>query len=105
MPLNDERLIALGRVRDDPECRKFLPRRRRRQLPSESWLFRMARHGSIGVRLETVRVGQTLCTSPEALRRFFDALSRARDGAATKAKPDIAMGHAGAERELALAGI
>ena len=34
-----------------------------------------ARNGIRGVRIETIRVGGTLCTSLEALQRFFDRLS------------------------------
>jgi hypothetical protein len=37
--------------------------------------FRWAQHGLRGVKLETIRVGGTTCTSVEALQRFFDHLS------------------------------
>jgi hypothetical protein len=38
-------------------------------------LFRWARHGARGHRLETCLVGGKLCTSHEALRRFIDLVS------------------------------
>ena len=42
---------------------------------SPATLWRWSSHGLRGVRLETVRVGGTTCTSTEALSRFFAALS------------------------------
>jgi len=41
-----------------------------------SWATR----GMRGVRLETIFAGGRRCTSPEAVQRFFEALTRARDG-------------------------
>ena len=58
---------------------QLLPRRRRGRKPSFSTIWRWALHGARGVRLETLRCGGTLCTSREALQRFFDKLSE-RDG-------------------------
>jgi hypothetical protein len=40
-------------------------------------LYRWALDGLRGVKLETIRVGGTLCTSREALERFFDRLDEA----------------------------
>lgn len=42
-------------------------------------LFRWATKGCSGVVLETIRVGGSRCTSREALQRFFDALTAARE--------------------------
>jgi hypothetical protein len=56
--------------------RQELPRRRHRKRPNVSTLYRWARQGVRNVHLETIRVGGTLCTSVQALQRFFDALSR-----------------------------
>ena len=52
----------------------FLPRRRRGKRPHFSTLYRWALKGFRGVRLETIRIGGTLCTSKEALQRFADHL-------------------------------
>lgn len=73
--INAEELISLKDV-----C-QLLPRRRRGRKPSFSTVWRWALHGVRGVKLETLRVGSTLCTSREALQRFFDRLSES-DGAA-----------------------
>ena len=40
-----------------------------------STLYRWARTGFSGVRLETIRVGRRLCTSRQALQRFCEGLS------------------------------
>src|SRR5262249_49054459 len=50
---------------------KLLPTRRGDRPVHSSCLFRWARNGLRGTKLETVRVGGTLCTSKEALERFF----------------------------------
>jgi hypothetical protein len=54
---------------------KWLPARRGDRPTHASCLFRWAKHGLRGVRLETLRVGGTLCTSREALERFFARLA------------------------------
>ncbi|MBK8270389.1 MAG: DUF1580 domain-containing protein [Planctomycetes bacterium] len=56
-----------------------LPRRRRGARPHVATLFRWASAGCRGVRLETIQVGGTKCTSTEALSRFFQALSQPRE--------------------------
>jgi hypothetical protein len=61
---------------------KRLPARRGDRPPHVSCLFRWAKHGLRGVRLETIRVGGTLCTSREALERFFARLAET-DGSDT----------------------
>jgi hypothetical protein len=38
-------------------------------------LYRWAKRGLRGVKLETIRVGGTLCTSLEALQRFCERLT------------------------------
>ena len=67
--LTTEQLISLK------DACQLLPRRRRGRKPCFSTPWRWALHGARGVRLETLRVGGTLCTSREALQRFFDRLS------------------------------
>jgi hypothetical protein len=61
------------------EIPEHLPRRRGKKV-HKSTVFRW-RNGLRGVRLETIRCGGTLCTSLQAVQRFFDALS-ARDAEA-----------------------
>jgi hypothetical protein len=56
---------------------KNLPRRRQKRRLHVATCYRWAQVGVRGVRLETIRVGGTLCTSIAALQRFFDALSDA----------------------------
>src|SRR4051812_43788931 len=53
----------------------FLPQRRRGKRPHVATLYRWAQRGIRGIRLETIRVGGTLCTSAEAIQRFFQQLS------------------------------
>ncbi|QDT95293.1 DUF1580 domain-containing protein [Gimesia aquarii] len=57
------------------EAAKFLPRRRAGRKPHVSTLYRWAKQGLRNVKLETIQVGGTCCTSVEALQRFFDTLS------------------------------
>jgi hypothetical protein len=57
-----------------------LPRRRRGRKVHVSTLYRWATVGCRGVRLETIQIGGTCCTSTEALQRFFEELTVARAG-------------------------
>ena len=54
---------------------EILPRRRGGKNATPSCVYRWAKNGCKGVILESIQVGGTRCTSREALRRFFDALS------------------------------
>jgi hypothetical protein len=54
---------------------KFLPSRRKGRPVHASCLFRWAKYGLRGVKLETIRIGGTLCTSRQALERFFARLA------------------------------
>lgn len=67
-----ERVVSLG------DATKLLPKRRRGKKRHVSALYRWAKHGLRGVQLETIPVGGTLCTSMEALQRFFERLAEAR---------------------------
>ena len=67
--LKSEQLLTLKDVCD------ILPRRRRGRKPAFSTVWRWALHGIHGVRLETLKCGGTLCTSKEAVQRFFEQLS------------------------------
>lgn len=57
------------------EATRHLPNRRRGKKPHVATLYRWAHQGLRGIRLETIQVGGTLCTSHEALQRFFERLS------------------------------
>lgn len=57
------------------EATKRVPRRRQGKRPNVATMYRWAQRGCKGVRLETIQVGGTKCTSVEALQRFFDRLS------------------------------
>ena len=70
--LRTEQIYPLREIADLP-C---LPRRRRGARLHVSTLIRWCTTGVRGVRLEALRVGGTLCTSVQALQRFFDRLSR-----------------------------
>jgi hypothetical protein len=52
-----------------------LPRRRRGRSTHISTLYRWATNGCRGIVLETIQVGGTRCTSPQALQRFFQRLT------------------------------
>jgi len=83
---------------------KSLPERRRGSSPHVATLYRWAQRGVKDVRLETIQIGGTLCTSTEALQRFFDALSEPRTPATNK-RPDRHRAIAAAERDCERAGI
>ena len=62
---------------------ELLPRRRAGRPAHPATLYRWAKPGLRGVRLETIQVGGSLCTSVEALQRFFDRLGvQAKPGGA-----------------------
>jgi hypothetical protein len=67
-----ETILTLSQAADE------LPRRRRGRKTHVSTLYRWAGPGCRGVRLETIQVGATCCTSREALQRFFEALTVAK---------------------------
>jgi hypothetical protein len=68
------------------DAAKQLPRRRAGRKPHISTLYRWALRGLKGVKLETVQVGGTTCTSVEALQRFFDSLCRRPDDSSLASK-------------------
>ena len=67
--LDTEQVISLG------EAAERLPRRGRGRKPHLATLYRWSNHGVRGVRLETIQIGGTRCTSVEALQRFVETLS------------------------------
>jgi hypothetical protein len=76
--LSQEMIVTLSRAG------QYIPVLRGRKRPHSATLYRWAQRGLRGVRLETIRIGGTLCTSAEAIQRFCDRLSmdvRTSDGA------------------------
>jgi hypothetical protein len=55
----------------------ILPTRRGGRRPVPATIFRWAQTGLRGVRLETIQVGGTKCTTREAMQRFFARLTDA----------------------------
>lgn len=95
--------ISAERVLTLTKAAGILPHRRRGSRPHVATLYRWAQRGLRGVRLETLRVGGTLCTSVEALQRFFDALGDDPASAATTPRREGQI--RSAERVLEEAGI
>ena len=56
------------------DAAKRLPCRRAGKRPHVATLYRWAKRGLQGKQLETIQIGGTMCTSVEALQRFFDRL-------------------------------
>lgn len=93
MSLLDESPITLGRARKLPELT------RNGKPPSFTTLLRWVRNGVKGVKLESIRLGGSICTSRPAAIRFVEALTN-RD---QKASEDIAISSArGRSDDLAL---
>lgn len=57
------------------EACQRLPRKRAGSRMHPGTLYRWASSGLRGVRLETLQVGGSQCTSVQALQRFFERLS------------------------------
>lgn len=70
--ISHEELLPLA------EAAEKLPARRNGSRPHATTLYRWAKHGLNGVRLEVLRVGDTTCTSLPALQRFFNRLTEVR---------------------------
>ena len=98
---NTETVISLN------EAAKVLPRRRRGKTPNVSCLYRWTNTGCKGVVLEWIQIGGTRCTSREALRRFFEALTSQQTGGipATRSPTQRSRDIAAVERELDKAGL
>jgi hypothetical protein len=88
------------------QAAKLLPCRRQGKPAHVATLYRWAHRGLRGVRLETVQIGGTLCTSREALQRFFERLDRRPDPVSIATTPASRRRAAErAERELQRLGI
>lgn len=69
--LASETVVTLSKAAE------HLPTLRGKHRPHTATLYRWAQRGCRGIRLETIRVGGSLCTSVEAIQRFCESLSRA----------------------------
>ena len=58
---------------------KQLPRRRQGRPMNPATLYRWAKQGLNGVRLEVIQIGGSTCTSKSALQTFFNALTAAEN--------------------------
>ncbi len=99
---NSEHLVSLT------DAAKLLPARRGGKRPHVSCIYRWTVSGCKGIKLESLQVGGTRCTSREALGRFFERLSDAtglqRDPQAVRTPARRAREVARADRELTEAG-
>ena len=81
------------------EAANRLPKRRRGKRPHVATMYRWARNGLRGTRLEVIQVGGSLCTSSEAVQRFFEMLTK--DNAEMKSVPmNVGSSYERAQREL-----
>lgn len=98
--LTEENVISLT------EAAKLFPRRRRGAKPHLSTLWRWATAGYRGAKLETIRVGATLCTSTEAVQRFITAMTTGKPADSSAPSPKLRQRQIeAAEKRLASAGI
>lgn len=81
----DEALVSLT------DATKLIPLRRGGKRIHVSCLYRWGANGLRGVRLETAQVGGTVCTSKQALERFFTALEWARRSGSPQTPPKPAI--------------
>ena len=75
-----EKLLSLA------EATHYIPATKDRRL-IVSTIWRWCRQGVKGVRLEYVRVGRKMCTSHEAMSRFFAALAEADQNPTSSKSP------------------
>ncbi len=88
------------------EATRHLPRRRRGKRPHVATVYRWAQTGIGGIRLETIQIGGSRCTSVEALQRFFDRLTDSEASALVSPRSAARRRSvAAAERRLDDAGI
>jgi hypothetical protein len=92
--LNEE-LLTFGQA-----ARRARPKGSRPAAPSTIW--RWHSKGIAGVRLETLCLGGTRYTSAEALQRFFDAVTQAREeqGPASNSTSELGTRSQHTERRL-----
>jgi len=79
---------------------KHVPPRRGGKRLHKNTAFRWARPGVRGVKLETIRIAGSLCTSTEALQRFFERLLATDEGQSEAEDATTARSPARREREV-----
>jgi hypothetical protein len=75
------------------------------KAPHVSSVFRWTLRGIRGHKLEVLRIGGTLCTSENALKRFFNAITDAGTATPRVGRPSSKKRVERAKAELAAAGI
>jgi hypothetical protein len=100
---NQERLIRLPEVVRIP----WLPSRREGRKLNISTVFRWAKIGlgANRIRLETVKAAGSLCTSEEAVKRFFERLSNPNAKQNSPTPSQSRRSQIAAEKELEAAGV
>lgn len=97
-----EQLISLA------DAAKLCPMRRGGKRPHISCIYRWTASGCKGIKLESLQVGGTRCTSREALARFFELLSQVagldRNTPVIRTPTQRARADAQAKRELMESG-
>ena len=87
------------------DAARILPKRRGGRRVHVATVYRWISHGCKGVKLEALQVGGTLCTSREALQRFFDRLTTGTADPLSPTTTNARRREADtADRELAAAG-
>ena len=98
--------ISRERVITFTEAAGHLPRRRMGRRPHVATLYRWTQRGLRGVRLESIQIGGSLCTSVEAMQRFFNRLGGGDESpAASSPSADRAKAVSQAEQVCKAAGI
>ena len=96
--------IAKEKLMTLAKATKYVPRRRKGQKAHCATMYRWAKLGLRGVRLETIRVGGTLCTSEEKLQLFFNQLTELKSGKCDETK-QLASDQKLVQQQLDQAGI
>jgi hypothetical protein len=81
--------ISTETVVSPAEARRRLPTRRAGKRPDIATIYRWMQVGCRGIRLESIVIGGTRCTSIESLQRFFNKLTEAADSPAPDAAAPI----------------
>lgn len=84
---------------------KWLPSLRGGRPIAPGTLWRWARRGLKGVRLEIVMVGGIACTSREALQRFFESRTEQENWGGQPAPTEADDRHSAVESELDKLGV
>lgn len=97
-----EKLMTLEQARHHP----LLHHKRRNGKPmSYTALYKQAKRGVRGIRLETLDTGDGLATSAEAIARFFERLTMARTPAIEPTASEAREGHERAKAKLRARGL